>query len=220
MRKTVSILLTACLTVAVGMVTSAHAPDNAGPSTNGTFQFTVGDGSVRYVSFNARIHQDHTVTGEMTYTDPSALPEPDPDTSESTSQTSGISIKANFDCLVINGNRAVMSGEIVGSNIGAALGRRVLLVVEDNEQGSKASDLDKLTWGVYLPNSMNWTPADAEVEGDTGWFRKWIATDAERTDDVGIPSRTDPTVGCQSFPLSAYAFVNVEHGAGNIQVKP
>jgi hypothetical protein len=220
MRKSVSILLTACLTVAVGMVTSAHAPDNAGPSTNGTFQFTVGDGSVRYVSFNARIHTDNTVTGEMTYTDPSALPEPDPDTSESTSSPTGISIKANFDCLVITGNRAVMSGEIVESNIGAALGRRVLLVVEDNEQGSKASDLDKLTWGVYQPNTMNWTPADAELENDTGWSLRWTATDAERTDDAGIPSHIDPKIGCQSFPLSSYAFVNVEHGAGNIQVKP
>jgi hypothetical protein len=35
----------------------------------------------------------------------------------------------------------------------------VLLVVEDNEQGSNATDLDKLTWGVYKPKTMNWTPA-------------------------------------------------------------
>jgi hypothetical protein len=30
---------------------------------------------VRYVSFNARIHKDNTVTGEMSYTDPDAAPD-------------------------------------------------------------------------------------------------------------------------------------------------
>jgi hypothetical protein len=180
----------------------------------------VGDGSVRYVSFNARIQNNDKVTGEMTYTDPSSSPEGDTDSTETTSSPSGISIKASFDCLTINGNRAVMSGVIVESNIGAALGRRVLLVVEDNEQGNNASDLDKLSWGIYKPRNATWTPADAELENDTGASLRWIATDAERSDDVGIPSHSDPTIGCQSFPISSYAFVDVQHGAGNIQVKP
>jgi hypothetical protein len=220
MRKSVIVLVTVCLAAAFGMVTSAYAPDQAGPSANGTFQFTAGDGSVRYVSFNARIHKDNTVTGEMTYTDPDAAPETDTDNPETSIATTGLSVKANFDCLVINGNRATMSGVIVESNIGAAVGRRVLLVVEDNEQGSRASDLDKLSWGVYKPNTMNWTPADAELENDLGATLRWTATDYERTDDVGIPSHRDPTIGCQSFPLSSYSFLNIEHGAGNIQVKP
>jgi hypothetical protein len=210
----------ACVIFAGGIGSAAYAPDNAGPSANGTFQFTVGDGSVRYVSFNARIHKDNTVTGEMTYTDPSASPEVDTDNVNTPSTSAGLSVKANFDCLIINGNRAVMSGVIVDSNIGAALGRRVLLVVEDNEQGSTASDLDKLSWGVYKPLNQNWTPADAELENDIGASLRWTATDAERTDDVGIPSHPDPTIRCQSFPISSYAFVDVQHGAGNIQVKP
>lgn len=220
MRKSVFTLITACLAIVFGIPTSAHAPDNAGPSANGTFQFTVGDGSVRYVSFNARIHKDNTVTGEMTYTDPSASPESDPESPAGAATNAGISIKANFDCLVIDHNRAVMSGVIVESDIGAALGRRVLLVVEDNEQGSNAPELDKLTWGVYRPQTTGWTPADAELENDTGATLRWTATDSERSDDPGIPSHLDPTIGCHSFPLSSYAFVDIEHGAGNIQVKP
>ena len=220
MRKSVSTLITVCLIFVGGIGSAAHAPDNAGPSANGTFQFTIGDGSIRYVSFNARIQKDNKVTGEMTYTEPSASPEVDTDTPEIAPTTPGISVKASFDCMVINGNRAVMSGVIVESNIGAALGQRVLLVVEDNEQGNNASDLDKLSWGVYKPRNLNWTPADAELENDTGASLRWIATDLERPDDVGIPSHPDTTIGCQSFPISSYAFVDVEHGAGNIQVKP
>jgi hypothetical protein len=141
----------ACVIFIGGIGSAAHAPDNAGPSANGTFQFTVGDGSVRYVSFNARLHNDNKVTGEMTYTEPSASPEVDADTADTAATTTGISVKASFDCMVINGNRAVISGVVVESNIGAALGRRVLLVVEDNEQGINASDLDKLSWGIYQP---------------------------------------------------------------------
>lgn len=220
MRKTVLSLITATIVVTAGITSAAPAPDNAGRSAQGTFQFTVGDGSLRYVSFNARIHNNNTVRGEMTYTDPSALPESDTDNPNGAAPTAGLSIKANFDCLVIDGNRAVMSGVIVDSNVGAALGRRVLLVVEDNDQGVNAPDLDKLTWGVYKPRATGWTPADAELENDIGATLRWTATDFERPDDVGIPSHSDPTIGCQSFPLSSYAFVNVEHGAGNIQVKP
>jgi hypothetical protein len=156
----------------------------------------------------------------MTYTEPSASPEVDADNADTAATTTGISVKASFDCMVINGNRAVISGVVVESNIGAALGRRVLLVVEDNEQGINASDLDKLSWGIYQPHNATWTPADAELENDTGASLRWIATDAERFDDLGIPSHSDPTIGCQSFPISSYAFVDVQHGAGNIQVKP
>src|ERR1051325_10266800 len=168
MRKSVSTLVIAWVIFVGGIGSDAHAPDKAGPSANGTFQFTVGDGSVRYVSFDARILKDNKVTGEMTYTDPSASPEVDTDSGDSASTTTGLSVKASFDCLVINGNRAVMSGVIVESNVGAALGRRVLLVVEDNEQGINALDLDKLSWGVYKPHKMDWNPADAELENDTG----------------------------------------------------
>src|SRR5262245_19132391 len=142
MRKSVSTLIVACVMFVGGIGSAAHAPDNAGPSANGTFQFTVGDGSVRYVSFDARILKDNKVTGEMTYTAPSASPEVDTDNASTPPTTVGLSVKASFDCLVINDKRAVMSGVIVESNVGAALGRRVLLVVEDNEQGSNASDRD------------------------------------------------------------------------------
>jgi len=218
MRRTLVVLVAVLASIIGAFAATADAPDNAGPSANGTFQFSVGDGATRYVSFNARIHKDNTVTGEMTYTDPSATIDMDPDNPPASSSL-GISIKVEFDCLVIDGNRAVMSGSVVQANSDDALGHRVLLVVEDNDQGSKATGLDKLAWGIYKPKQMNWTPADAELENDIGATLTWQATDFEQPNDVGYPSNRSTAITCQSFPISSYSLVDVQHGEGNIQVK-
>jgi hypothetical protein len=74
--------------------------------------------------------------------------------------------------------------------------------------------------GIYDSSKPNWIPVDAEDPNDIGATLKWIAKDAERDDDVGIPSQRDTTIGCTSFPLSSYSFVNIPHGSGNLQVKP
>jgi hypothetical protein len=47
-----------------------------------------------------------------------------------------------------------------------------------------------------------------------------VAKDFEREDDEGVPSKNHEVVGCQSFPLSSYTFIDIEHGNGNVQVKP
>jgi hypothetical protein len=129
-------------------------------------------------------------------------------------------MRAQFDCLKIAENRAVMSGVIVESNVLTAIGLRVLLVVEDNTEGINQPTADKLTWGVYQNPAAGWTPKDAERDDDNGASLTWLATDAERSDDPGIPSNPSKLVGCQSFPLSSYSFVNIAHGGGNVQVKP
>jgi hypothetical protein len=184
----------------------------SGPSANGDFQFTLEDGISRSVEFNARIHKDGSSTGEMTFTDPG-------DPNDPSSPRPAISVKASFDCLTIKDNRAVMSGEITESSVAEAVGHRVLLVVEDDGEGVNTS-LDKLTWGVYEPTSKNWIPQDFEIPGDNGALLDWLATDAERSDDVGIAARPNEVIGCKTFSLSAYAFMDVRHGQGNIQVKP
>ena len=112
-----------------------------------------------------------------------------------------------------------MSGVITQSNVPAAIGERVLLVVEDNGEGIDSESLDKLTWGVYTDKPRSWIPKDAEREDDPP-VPAWLATDFERTDDAGVPSDKSTIIGCQTFPLSSYTLVDVEHGFGNIQVKP
>lgn len=212
MKRFTCFVAIAALAVLLSIKSPFAMGGDSGPSANGDFQFTLEDGISRSVEFNARIHKDGSSTGEMTFTDPG-----DPD--DPNSPRPAVSVKASFDCLTIKDNRAVMSGEITESNFADAIGHRVLLVVEDDGEGINAS-LDKLTWGVYEPTSKNWIPQDFEVPGDNGALLNWLATDFERPDDVGIPARTSDVIGCKTFSLSAYAFMDVKHGQGNIQVRP
>ena len=214
----------ACASIAALLLVSLALPgltlaSEDGPSANGKFQFTLEDQQIRNLEFNARIQNNGKTVGQMTFSDASAVPVPDPD--NPTAITSpGAVITANFDCLKITGNRAVMSGIISESNIAAALGLRVLLVVEDNGEGVDLPPLDKLTWGVYQSATQGWIPKDAERDDDNGASLVWIAKDAERDDDVGVPSNQSKEIGCQSFPLSSYSFVDIKRGGGNVQVKP
>jgi len=190
-----------------------------GPSATGSFQFALEDGNPRFLEFNARAQNNGRIAGEMSFSDPNLSLVADPDASGNSPAT-GASIRASFDCLKIDGNRAVMSGVIFESNVLAAIGLRVLLVVEDNGEGINQPTLDNLTWGVYQNPASGWTPKDSERDDDNGATLSWLATDAERPDDVGIPSNPGRTIGCQSFPLSAYSFADIVHGGGNVQVQP
>jgi len=196
------------------------------PSAHGNVQVSVGDDVTRDVKFDVKTEEDGTIQGDITLTDPSATADLDPDNPDASHDPSlGLSVQVEADCLVVHENRAAMSGVIVDSNDPTRIGQRVLLTVEDNGEGSQAEP-DRLTWGVYEDLTRSWTPSDAELPGDTGASLTWIATDAERTDDVGIPSNQSQGVDCNSFPLLSYALVaaqpvvDVEHGDGNIQVKP
>jgi len=181
---------------------ASSAADAAGPSANGEFQFSLLDGELRYIQFDVRTQKNGETKGQMTFNEP------------------GVFVTAEFDCLQINGKGAVMSGVITSSNALDAIGARILLVVEDNGEGVNTPSPDKLTWGVYTQAAQNWIPSDSELENDPGVGLTWLAKDAERPDDVGIPSNQSKVVGCQSFPLSSYTLVDVPHGYGNIQVKP
>src|SRR5262245_2862938 len=181
------------------------------PSAHGNVQVSVGDDVTRDVKFNVNTEEDGTIKGDITLTDPSATADVDPDNPDASGDKSpGLSVQVEADCLVVNENRAAMSGVIVDSNDPTRIGQLVLLTVEDNGEGTKAAEPDRLTWGVYEDLTRSWTPSDAELPGDTGASLTWIATDAERTDDVGIPSNRSQVVDCNSLPLSSYALVAVQ----------
>ena len=210
--------------IMVAMLVSVALPSMVfagadGPSATGSFQFALEDGAAKFLEFNARQQNNGRTVGEMTFSDPVAISIPDPDASGGPS-TPGALIRARFDCLKITGNRAVMSGAIFESNVLSAVGLRVLLVVEDNGEGINSPTPDKLTWGIYQTPATGWVPKDAERDDDNGANLTWIATDFERSDDVGIPSNQSQIVGCQSFSLAAYSFVDIAHGGGNVQVQP
>jgi hypothetical protein len=201
MMKRLSLALLLMLLLSSVAAPPTTQAQRSGPAVNGDFHFNVGDGVERLLEFNARTDKNGQTTGEMTFNDPGEIPgsENDPANSQI-----GVFVKAEFDCLVIRGRDAVMSGVITESNVGAVLGHRVLLVVEDNGEGVNAPDLDKLTWGIYEPPATGWIPSDAELPNDQGALSDWLATDAERPEDVGIPARTSNVIGCQTFSLGSY----------------
>ena len=190
----------------------------SGPSSNGDFQFSL-DGASGAIQYNVK--QDGSgARGDITFTGAMAISNEDVDGEGVTvGAVSNVSITVSADCLRVSGNQAAMSGVVSSSSVPEYIGIRALLAVEDNGEGVKAAR-DRFTWGVYRSHAATWIPEDAEVPGDTGYFLTWIATDAERNDDAGVPSNKSNVVDCQSFPFGSYAFEIVAHGAGNIQVKP
>lgn len=193
----------------------------SGPSSNGDFQFAL-NGASGAIQFNARA-VGSGADGHITFTGTTDVSDEDVDgegTGGTGPSTVTVSLTVDVDCVRVVDNRAAMSGIITESSFPAYVGVRAVLAVEDGGEGSKA-DPDKFTWGAYRATSMSWTPEDAEVPGDPGWSFSWLATDAERFDDVGVPSSHGTgTVDCQSFPFGSYAFEALPHGSGNIQVKP
>jgi hypothetical protein len=55
-------------------------------------------------------------------------------------------------------------------------------------------------------------------DDDKGASLTWIATDAERRDDVGVPSDLSKVVRCESFPLSSFEFPEIKFAGGELQV--
>jgi hypothetical protein len=184
-----------------------------GDSANGSFKYVLNDGNTSFVEFKADELADGQATGDLTFSDPDAIPIDDPDSPEQP-KTAGVLVRAKLDCMDTIKNTAVMGGEIYDSNVPSAIGQRVLLVVEDNgTDGAR----DRLTWGIYRQPGT-WVPTDAERDDDKGASLTWWATDAEQKDDVGIPMPPNRVVQCRSFPGAAYDFPEFKYAGGDIQV--
>lgn len=207
-----SVLALLLLSLAAPLTASAQSAD-------GRYQFSFEDDYTKYVEFNARAMSGGGADGQMFFSDEAEIVYQDVDgTGEKEESYRGVSIKVDFDGMVVNKNQAVMSGTIRDATIGHFIGQRVLLTVEDN--GDNTREPDRLTWGVYRPVVRNWVPSDAEWKEDPGVGMTWLATDAERRDDEGVKMPRNETIIAQSGPVSTYAFVDVLHGAGDIRVVP
>jgi len=205
---------------ALFLLAATASAQNNGESASGGFHFVL-DGRTINIEFDARHHTNGSIQGQISFSGDIEIPDQDVD-GEGTGGGGGvvaISLRVGVDCLQVSGKQAVISGEITDASVAAYIGRRAILAVEDGGEGSKAAP-DKFTWGVYGSPEFTWVASDAELEFDAGVGLSWHATDYERDDDVGIPSHSDSTVTCQSFPVGAYAMQELEHGGGNIQVRP
>jgi hypothetical protein len=193
----------------------------SGPSTNGSFVFSSG-GYALGAEFNARLHSNGRTSGDLTLTGTVAIPDQDVDGlgSGGGNSVTTVTLKVNVDCLALKGNQAVLTGKIVQSTTPAYAGRHLLLAVEDNGEGVKQPAPDRFMWGVYGAPEAGWIPSDAELTSDPGVGLTWLATDAERVDDIGIPSHRSGVVDCHTFPVGSYSLEDLQHGDGNLQVRP
>ena len=190
----------------------------------GRFWFTTEDGQTRFVEFNAA-GGDGKGTGAMTFNDTSRIPDDDNDGDpppRPPASPSEFYVRADFNGLTVEKNRAIMSGVVIDSSHKSYVGRYVQLVVEDNAENPRLSS-DRLTWAFCRPQPGGWVPSDYERKYDNGAYLSWWATDAERKDDVGIPSKNlipGETRACPAYTLSAYDYVNPRSWEGDIVVRP
>jgi hypothetical protein len=198
-------------------LTSAGS-DAEGTAVDGSFQIKSEEGSTLHIDFHATRSSAGTVNGEATFRDDPVVSPKKP--AEEADSSQSFFFKASFDCLVINGNKAIMSGSITESSSRPYVGRRVLVVAQDNGGSADPAKTDRVTWGIYRSEQREWLASDSERGSDEVSSLSWIATDAERDDDQGILSNQEEKIGCQSFPQSAYAFISAKRGRGNVRVRP
>ena len=211
-----SLLIMCLVLLATPILASAQAG-----AANGRYKFVMEDGLVKYLEFDVRTDDRGGTSGYMVFTDETQVPlaEPDPDGDPRKDESLAFSMRADFDSMTIEKNRAVISGVIRESSIPRYLGKWVRLVVEDND-GIEV--LDRFGWSFCSQEEGGWIPEDAEVPGDRGAFMSWWSTDFERKDDVGIPSPDlipGNLKGCRSHPVLAYDFAEFLKGDGAITVK-
>jgi hypothetical protein len=213
MKIIIGAFIMAVMAVCLALPNSVFAGAE-GATASGSFKFLLDDGETRFVEFKASELAEGAGEGEMTLSDPAAIPVDNPDDSEKRADP-GVIVRAKFDCMETSKNVAIMGGEIFDSNVPANIGQRVLLVVEDNGvEGEK----DRLTWGIYQQPSKGWIPTDAERDDDKGASLTWWATDAERKDDVGFQMPQSKLVQCKTIPGSAHDFLEFKYAGGDMQV--
>ncbi len=195
-----------------------------GPAASGTFRFILSDRVTKTLDFDARGDREGGGSGWMTFIDQVRLPNQDVDGTGDVGDIDApldFYVKAEFNGMTVGKNEALMNGAIVDSSHRSYIGKWVQLVVQDN--GSGLERPDTLTWRFCQPEPGGWIPSDAEVPGDGGAWMSWWATDAERKDDVGIPSRSyisGELKRCVNYPLSSYVFVEILKWDGDIRVQP
>jgi hypothetical protein len=189
-----------------------------GAAARGTYRFLLEDELLKSVDFDASTDDKGTATGYLTLTDEAAIPDvDDPEDPRAGDAPKSFYIKADLDTLTVEKNRAVMGGTVRDSDHVNYIGRGVQLVVEDNGLDRR----DNLTWSFCKSQAPAWIPSDAELKSDDGAYLSWWATDAERKDDVGIPSvdllRKGET-SCPVYPLSTYSFADLLKWDGDMVV--
>ncbi len=133
-----------------------------GPSAFGTFDIEGDQGQRLHIEFHAATFPDGTTKGEATFRDDSEIQIGDTSDADSQEeQLKRLSFKAEFDCLVVYGSKAVMAGTVTEATWQRYIGRRVLVVAEDHEGSLASSKRDKVTSGIYRKPPPDRSTSDA-----------------------------------------------------------
>ena len=187
---------------------------------NGQYKFVIEDGLTKYLEFEAFAGERGAATGYMVFNDEAQIISQDVDGTGDIPRDEPVAffMKADFESMTVEKNRAIINGVVRDSSYRSYIGKFVQLVVEDND-GIEVPD--KFVWSFCTPEPGGWIPEDAEVKGDKGAFMSWWATDAERKDDVGIPSPSlipGELKSCRVQPLRSYEFATILKGDGAIRI--
>lgn len=188
---------------------------------SGQYKFIMEDGFTKYLEFDASTGERGAATGYMIFNDEAKIFFQDVDGTGEDPREEPVEffMKAEFESMTVEKNRAVINGVVRDSSYRSYIGKFVQLVIEDND-GIEVPD--KFVWSFCTPEPGGWIPSDAEVPGDNGAFLSWWATDAERKDDVGIPSPNLIPGGlksCKVQSLGSYEFATILKGDGAIQIR-
>jgi hypothetical protein len=219
-KASLLMLTLSLLILGVPRLTTAQTP---AANASGMYRFILEDSLAKYVEFEARTDDKGNAYGSMVFTDQAKISDKDADGDDSSPIESPgeFYVKADITSMTVEKNRAVMGGTVVDSSHRTYIGRWVQLVVEDNVNNPRAPDT--LTWGFCRPPAGGWVPSDAERKYDDGAYLSWWATDAERRDDVGIPSKnliSSEMRSCPAYAPSFYSLVSISKWEGDIKVNP
>ena len=211
-----------CFSLLIGclvLLTSASLA-SAQTGASGQYKFIMEDGALKYLEFDAKSGERGAATGYMIFNDEAKVFSQDVDGTGDVPREEPVEffMKAEFETMTIEKNRAIINGVVRDSSYKSYVGKFVQLVIEDND-GIEVPD--KFVWSFCQPEPGGWIPSDAEVKGDRGAFMSWWATDAERKDDVGIPSPSlipGELKSCKVQPLGSYEFASILKGEGVIQI--
>lgn len=190
-------------------------------AASGAFKFIMDEeeNAPKSLDFEARTDDRGNTTGFFKFTDEAKVTFQDVDgNGDPVDEPGPFFMTASLDTMTIEKNRAVISGVVRESSHRSYVGKWVQLVLEDND-GVEVKD--RFGWSFCQPDLGGWIPQDSEVPGDKGAFMSWWATDAERKDDVGIPSPNlipGTLKACKVHPLQAYDWAVLFKADGSLRI--
>jgi hypothetical protein len=137
------------VTLLLSGILPLDVPAQASGDSSATGYVTVAreDGSLT-VSFSA-VGRADAVAGQIDIHDSSPLPDQDVDGTGDPALAGsphGVALQAEVNCLAVDGDTAIVGGEVTRSNLARYLGKQVLLFVEDSVKSQ-----GRFTWGFYEP---------------------------------------------------------------------